>query len=150
MASARSALAAVVAAKAAWTYFMTMTRFASSTGKTVVENTPTWLRCWTRATSIPSSMEDGVLRAVPWDMSLSMSWKRRNNCAPQAASTPHLGVEERNALRSVEHKWQYLAGKLGCIINTVNKPENTKNNAKLGKSVSPFQYQPWKQFICME
>lgn len=69
-----------------------------------------------------------------------MLWKRRNNCAPQAASTPHLGVEERKALRSVEHEWQYLAGKVGCIINTVNKPKNTKNNAKLGKSVNLGSY----------
>lgn len=31
-------------------------------------------------------------------------------------------------------------GKVGCIINTVNKPKNTKNNAKLGKSVSILSF----------
>jgi hypothetical protein len=34
-----------------------------------------------------------------------MSQRRRSNYAPQAASTPYLGVEERRALRSVEHEW---------------------------------------------
>lgn len=70
-----------------------------------------------------------------------MLWKRRDSCAPQAASTPYLGVEERKALRSVEHKWEYLAGgKLYVLSITVNKPKNTKNNGKLGKLVSILSF----------
>ena len=133
MALARSALAAVVVVRAAWTYFMTMTKSVSSTGKTGVETTPTWLRCLTKATSTPSSMEDGVLRPVPWDMSLSMSWRRRNNCAPQAAPTPYLGVEERR-VQSVEYEWQYFAGKIGCILNCRKQTQKHQKQCKTLKS----------------
>lgn len=153
MALARSALAAAVVVRAAWTYFMTMTRFVSSTGKTEVETTPTWSRCWTKATSTPSSMEDGVLRPVPWDMSLSMSWRRRNNYAPQAAPTPYLGVEEQR-VQSVEYEWQHLAGKVGCILKCHKQTQNHQKQCKTLKTSINFysipilihRWVPIKQF----